>query len=120
MSGPQRPSYTPLGVGATRPKAQDRVREANQAQAAFVQASQGAGVLFEALRDNPTLRPIWKELNQQLNIMMAENPVCAVLIKILNSYHVELDAPRIAEEKLRTVMGPVLMEAMSKEPASAP
>ena len=123
MSGPggrTPPSYTPLGVGAPRPKHEDRVRDANLAQANYERALQEAGALYEDLRANPALRAIWKELNHQLNVMLAKNKICSALIKIIDNYHTTLDAPRIAEEHLRRFMGPVLMEAISKEPASAP
>ena len=123
MSGPgghTPPSYTPLGVGGPRPKPQDRMREANQAQANYDRALQEAGALFEDLSANPSLRGIWEELNQRINVKLARDPVCVALLKIINGYRISLDAPRAAEIKLRNIMGPVLMEAMSKEPADAP
>ena len=118
MSNP--PSYIPLGAGAPRPKRQDRVREANQAQADHDRALQEMSSLYETLCTDPILRPIWRELNQRINTMLAEDQFCVALVRIIHGYHTTLDAPRLAEIKMRSLMGPVLMEAMNKEPASAP
>ena len=123
MSGPggrTPPSYTPLGVGAPRPKHEDRMRQVNQAQADYERVLQEAGSLYQDLCDHPSLKEIWEELNKRINTMLAEDQFCVALVRIIHGYRTTLDAPRLAEEKLKTIMGPVLMEAMSKEPASAP
>ena len=123
MSGPggrTPPSFTPLGVGASRPTIQDRVQQVNQAQADYERVLQEAGALYEDLSAHPSLINIWEELNKHLLVMLAEHPLCRAFLKIIQGYKTTLDAPKLAETRLRSIMGPVLMEAMSKEPTSAP
>lgn len=123
MSGaniPRVPTYAPLGGGTQRPRPQDRLREINAAQADYERKLQEAGALYDDLCAHPSLIKIWEELNKQLLVMLAENPFCRAFLQIIQGYKTTLDAPKLAEARLRMIMGPVLMEAMSKEPADAP
>lgn len=116
------PSYVPLGIGSRGPGVHDKNKAKSQALAEkeWQEKALVAGSLVENLRENPSLRPIVRQIMKRINEVLASDPVIAPLLEIVATYRATIDAPAIAEHKLRSIMGPVLMQVFEETEPEPP
>jgi hypothetical protein len=113
-------TWQPLGAGGGgdphRPTPQDKVEEA---VADHQQAIIEAGTLFDELRRTPGVATVAMELENRIIQLLQGDAYAASLLRIIERWrHIIEGAPKAAEDKVRRLLGPVLVDIKDETQAA--
>ena len=91
-----------------------------EAEAEYLKALTDAGTLQEELLKTPALVTAAVELDKRINHMLTQDDFCVALLKIIRSWRNTLEAPQMAEDKLKRLLGPQLSAIYKKRTQAAP